>query len=85
MKRASQFTLILIAAILCAALSSCNMSEAEKQQLRANAFKTGDAAFLGLLTGGPDGALAGLTAQQIQNIRDRQKTAGKQPAAPVVP
>jgi len=85
MKRPAHFALILLAAIICAAFSSCGITEAEKQQMKVNAMKNGDAALFGFLTSGQAGAVAGLTAQEIQNIRDRQKTAGKQPAAPVNP
>lgn len=85
MKRSLHFALILSAAFACAALSSCGLTAAQKQQIAANAVKDGDAAALGFLTGGKAGALAGLTAQEIRNIADRQKTAAKQTAASVVP
>lgn len=87
MKRSLQFALVLTLAASCACISACNLTESQKQQITAHALKTGDAALLGLLTGGKAGAIAGLREQEIANIKERQqKTAAKNPpAVPVNP
>lgn len=79
MKRSLQLTLILACAILCAALSACALTPEQKAAISTNAIKNGDAFVLGYLTGGKAGALAGLSAQEIANIKERQKTAPKNP------
>lgn len=77
MKRSLQFALVLACAMLCAALSSCDTPAG--QVFTANAMKNLNAAEYGYLTGGKAGAIASLTAQEIANIKDRQKTAAKNP------
>ena len=69
---------VLVACLAVLSLSSCNLSEADKATLRANAINDGDAAILGYLQGGKAGAIASLTAQEIANIKARQ-TAAKNP------
>ena len=69
---------LILASLCLLSLASCALTEAEKATLRANAIKDGDAALLGYLQGGKAGAVAGLTAQEIANIKERQASA-KQP------
>ncbi len=69
------------AALILAALCLASCTQDQRQLAAANAVKNGDAFILGYLTGGKAGALAGLTAQEIANIKERQKTAAKNPAS----
>lgn len=76
-------TLLLISSSL--VLSAC-LSPAQKDTLTTNALKDANAALLGGLTTGTwAGAAAGATAQEIENIRARQRTAPKNPGTPVNP
>ncbi len=81
MKRHLQYIVVITCTMLCAALSACALTPEQKATISANAIKNGDAFILGYLTGGKAGALAGLTAQEIANIKERQKTAAKNPAS----
>ena len=66
-------------------LASC-LSPQQQATFSNNAMQVANAALLGgLNTGTWAGAAAGATAQEIENIRARQRTAAKNPGAPVNP
>jgi hypothetical protein len=68
-------TLLLLSIL---ALASC--TTAERQTLAANAEKDALAAGVGYLGGGKAGALAGLSVQELANLK-AMRTAAKNPPA----
>jgi len=63
---------LILASLCLLSLASCSLTPEQKATLTANAIKDGDAALLGYLQGGKAGAIAGLTAQEVANIKARQ-------------
>jgi hypothetical protein len=76
-------SLIFVTASLLSLLgASC--TETERRTLATNATKDALAAGTGYLAGGKAGAVAGLTVQELANLRARN-TAAKNPVKEVLP